>query len=179
MSQWAESRHQHFVDGVPKKELARKFGLNVKTVRRALAREELPIRREAAPRPCRLDPWRERIRGWLEEDPRITAKRIRTLLKPEAGAVPERSVRKYVARMRRELFPKPAFVHRTHPPGATMEADFGESWALVGGELRKVKITYRCDVCGTEVRMTTANDEMPDPPRHCQDEMDLVTPVSD
>ena len=47
------------------------------------------------------------------------------------------------------------------------------------GELRKVKILYRCGVCGTEVRMTTANDEMPDPPRHCQDEMDLVTPVSD
>lgn len=47
------------------------------------------------------------------------------------------------------------------------------------GELRKVKIMYRCSICGTEVRMTTANDEMPDPPRHCQDEMDLVTPVDD
>ena len=45
------------------------------------------------------------------------------------------------------------------------------------GELRKVKIMYRCSICGTEVRMTVANDEMPDPPRHCQDEMDLVTPV--
>ena len=47
------------------------------------------------------------------------------------------------------------------------------------GELRKVKITYRCSICGTEVRMTVANDEMPDPPRHCQDDMDLVTPVDD
>ena len=47
------------------------------------------------------------------------------------------------------------------------------------GELRKVKITYRCSICGTEVRMTVANDEMPEPPRHCQDEMDLVTPVDD
>ena len=47
------------------------------------------------------------------------------------------------------------------------------------GELRKVKILYRCSICGTEVRMTTANDQMPDPPRHCQDEMDLVTPVDD
>ena len=47
------------------------------------------------------------------------------------------------------------------------------------GELRKVKIMYRCSICGTEVRMTIANDEMPDPPRHCQDEMDLVTPVDD
>src|ERR1044071_2781082 len=42
------------------------------------------------------------------------------------------------------------------------------------GELRKVKILYRCSICGTEVRMTVANDEMPDPPRHCLEDMDLV-----
>lgn len=47
------------------------------------------------------------------------------------------------------------------------------------GELRRVKITYRCSVCGTEVRMTTANDEVPAPPRHCQDEMELVAPVDE
>ncbi len=47
------------------------------------------------------------------------------------------------------------------------------------GELRKVKLTYRCEICGTELRMTMANDEVPDPPRHCQDEMTLVTPVDD
>jgi uncharacterized protein (DUF58 family) len=47
------------------------------------------------------------------------------------------------------------------------------------GELRKVRITYRCSICGTEVRMTVANDEMPDPPRHCLEDMDLVTPVDD
>jgi len=47
------------------------------------------------------------------------------------------------------------------------------------GELRKVRIMYRCSVCGTEVRMTVANDEMPEPPRHCLEDMDLVTPVDD
>ena len=47
------------------------------------------------------------------------------------------------------------------------------------GELRKVRITYRCSICGTEVRMTTANDEVPEPPRHCMEDMDLVTPVDD
>jgi hypothetical protein len=44
------------------------------------------------------------------------------------------------------------------------------------GELRRVKLLYRCAVCGTEVRMTVANDETPDPPRHCMDEMELVAP---
>src|SRR5688500_8238968 len=47
------------------------------------------------------------------------------------------------------------------------------------GELRKVKIMYRCTICGTEVRMTVANDQMPEPPRHCLEDMDLVTPVDD
>jgi hypothetical protein len=42
-----------------------------------------------------------------------------------------------------------------------------------------VKITYRCDVCGAEVRMTVAPTEEPDPPRHCQDDMRLVTPVDE
>ena len=41
------------------------------------------------------------------------------------------------------------------------------------GELRKVKLQYRCSLCGTEVRMTVATDEQPDPPRHCMDEMEL------
>ncbi len=45
------------------------------------------------------------------------------------------------------------------------------------GELRKVAITYRCGVCGTEVRMTVAPHEDPEPPRHCQEEMDLRAPI--
>jgi hypothetical protein len=45
------------------------------------------------------------------------------------------------------------------------------------GELRKVRLRYRCSICGTEVRMTAANDEVPDPPRHCQEDMDLVAPT--
>ena len=42
------------------------------------------------------------------------------------------------------------------------------------GELRKVKLQYRCSLCGTEVRMTVATDESPDPPRHCMDDMELI-----
>jgi len=47
------------------------------------------------------------------------------------------------------------------------------------GELRKVRLTYRCSICATEVRMTQANDEVPEPPRHCMEDMELVTPVED
>ncbi len=45
------------------------------------------------------------------------------------------------------------------------------------GELRKVNLRYRCTVCGTELRMTAAPDEDPEPPRHCLEDMELVTPI--
>ncbi|MFT7475874.1 MAG: DMSO/TMAO reductase YedYZ molybdopterin-dependent catalytic subunit [Verrucomicrobiales bacterium] len=45
------------------------------------------------------------------------------------------------------------------------------------GELRRVKLQYQCEMCGTEVRMTLSTDQAPEAPRHCMQEMELVTPV--
>jgi hypothetical protein len=45
------------------------------------------------------------------------------------------------------------------------------------GELRKVKIAYRCSICGAEVRMTIAPHEDPAAPRHCLEDMDLMAPI--
>jgi len=47
------------------------------------------------------------------------------------------------------------------------------------GELRKVKLVYRCSNCGAELRMTKANDEVPEAPRHCMEDMDLVSTPDD
>jgi len=47
------------------------------------------------------------------------------------------------------------------------------------GTLRKVRLTYRCPVCGAEVRMTSAASEDPEPPRHCMEEMELVATADD
>ena len=138
MSQWAEIRHLHLVAGVPKKEISRRLQLDVKTVRRAAGRETLPVR-VSAPRARSLDPWRERIEQWLRDDRKLTAKRVRRLLLPLAGAVSPRTVRSYVAALRRRVTSKEAFVHRSVAPGTTMEVDFGETWVDVGGAPSKVK----------------------------------------
>jgi len=45
------------------------------------------------------------------------------------------------------------------------------------GEMRRVNLRYRCSICGAELKMTLATDELPDAPRHCQEDMDLMTPV--
>ena len=47
------------------------------------------------------------------------------------------------------------------------------------GELRRVRLSYRCNECGTELRMTLANDEAPEPPRHCSEPMDLTATAED
>jgi len=47
------------------------------------------------------------------------------------------------------------------------------------GELRKVRLTYECAICATTVRMTMANDEVPEPPRHCMEDMVLTTSPDD
>jgi hypothetical protein len=47
------------------------------------------------------------------------------------------------------------------------------------GELRRVNLRYRCSMCGVELRMTAAPDEEPPPPRHCQEDMDLVASPDD
>ena len=45
------------------------------------------------------------------------------------------------------------------------------------GEMRRVSLRYRCSICGVELRMTLANDQEPEPPRHCQEDMDLLAPI--
>ena len=45
------------------------------------------------------------------------------------------------------------------------------------GQIRKVNLRYRCSICLTEVKMVQATEELPLPPRHCQEDMDLVAPT--
>lgn len=45
------------------------------------------------------------------------------------------------------------------------------------GEMRRINVRYRCTVCGVELRLTMAPDQDPPPPRHCLDDMEIITPV--
>ncbi len=138
MSTWAEIRHMHLTRGVAKKEVARRFGVNIKTVRRAIERSEAPTGRVSPARERLLDPQRERILELLKADPKITAKRIARILEPETGRLAGRTIRRYIQELRGSLRSVEGFVHRTHVPGETMEVDFGEAWATIGGCRAKV-----------------------------------------
>ncbi|MBV8387761.1 MAG: hypothetical protein JO155_13290 [Acidimicrobiia bacterium] len=47
------------------------------------------------------------------------------------------------------------------------------------GELRRVNLRYRCSICGAEVKMVQASEDLPEPPRHCMEDMDLVAPPNE
>jgi hypothetical protein len=40
--------------------------------------------------------------------------------------------------------------------------------------IRPVNLRYRCVVCGAEVIMTAAQDDDPEAPRHCREDMALI-----
>lgn len=42
------------------------------------------------------------------------------------------------------------------------------------GELRRVRMTFQCQTCGTEVRMTKAPNAEPEGPSCCMQEMELI-----
>ena len=47
------------------------------------------------------------------------------------------------------------------------------------GEMRRINVRYRCQICGVELRMTMAPDEDPPPPRHCLEDMVEIAPLYD
>jgi transposase len=72
---WASIRHLFFVEKLPKKVIARKLGLDPKTVRRALKKETFST---VSPhdRASKLDPFKEKIQGLLETHPGLSGVRI-------------------------------------------------------------------------------------------------------
>jgi transposase len=139
MSTRAEIRHMHIADDVPKKEVARRLGVDIKTVRRHLSGGAKRPAQGAPRRPRALDPYRAEIEKLIERDAMVSAKRIGRLLEVNHGLrVSARSIRRYVNEVRGTTRKPEAFVHRTHLPGETMEIDFGETWCELDGRRTKI-----------------------------------------
>jgi transposase len=126
VERWAEIRRAHFVEGVGIRALARRTGLDRKTIRRAL-RADGPPRYERGPVASKLDPHKEEIHRLLRADPRLPATRIRELL-AEAGYQGGRTILDVYLREVRPLFaPPPRTFQRTlYRPGEICQFDLWE-----------------------------------------------------
>jgi len=102
VAEWQEIRRLYYTEGVAKKEIARRVGRDIKTIRRALDRDEPPVKRRSPRRGKMLDPYREQIRSWLRDESGIKATEIAKRLRPRTGPISGRTVRKYVAELRQD-----------------------------------------------------------------------------
>ncbi len=121
--EWAQVRAL-VADGVSEREIARRLGINRRTVARMARSNEPPCYRRA-PVASKLDPFEPVLRRLLEEWPQIRAPRATELLRDEYGY--DGSV-DLVKRRLRELRPRavrPA--QRTgYRPGQVLQLDWGE-----------------------------------------------------
>ena len=131
-------------EGLSEREAARRFGIDRGTVSKMLKHSEPPgYRRSSPPQSPKLDPVKPFIDEILRSDQamvkkqRHTAKRIFERLRDEhdfKGGIT--IVTDYVRDQKRRG--KEVFVPLAHDPGHA-QADFGEAWAIIGGEQRKVR----------------------------------------
>ncbi len=119
---WSEIRRLHFVVGLYKREIARRLGLSVKTVRRAL-RREVPPDKIIRNRGSKLDPFKERIESLIADYPHLSGVRVFDEIKGlgYGGSIT------ILRRLLEELRPKKreAFVRVETDPGEQAQVDWG------------------------------------------------------
>ena len=81
VERWAELRREHFVRGVPIKELVRRTGLSRNTIRAALRSTDPPVFR-VPERPSKLDPFNDELHRLLKDDPKHAGVRVREEIGP-------------------------------------------------------------------------------------------------
>ena len=140
---YGQVRHAVRIEGLSRREAARRFGIDPRTVAKMLVFSVPPgYRRSRPPARPKLDPFVGIIDQILEDDKgrpakqRHTSKRIFERLRDEHGYAGGLTIVKdYVYEQRQRQ--REMFVPLRHDPGHA-QADFGEALAVIGGVERKI-----------------------------------------
>ena len=143
MEDWTDVRRAVLVEGIPKRQACRQFGLHWDTLKRILAHPAPPgyLRKQAAAKAV-IAPWLGRLQELIEANcdlpakQRYTVKRMWQVLCGEGFAGGYTTVKDAVREIRREA-PKEVYMPLTQRPGEA-QGDFGHALARIGGRLTKV-----------------------------------------
>jgi transposase len=141
-------------DKMPIREIARRTGLSRNTIRKYLRAEIVEPSFRTPTRPSKLDPFAEKLSGWLVMEVRKSRKDRRTAKQMHADLVKlgfdgsyERVaafVRAWKADRQRaqQTTGRGTFVPLVFQPREAFQFDWSEDWAVIGGERVKLQVAH-------------------------------------
>ena len=147
MDQKAKIRHLVLAEGKSRRQVAKETGHSRNTIKKMLTDSDIPRYRQRVKRPAPvLGPYKALLTTWVEEDAqkpkkqRRSAARMYDLLVAEHGYTGGKStVRVFVGKLRKKQRTK-VYVPLSYEPGETMQVDFGDGEAVIGGKRVQVKM---------------------------------------
>jgi len=139
---------------MPIREIARRTGLSRNTIKKYLRAGIVEPQFQSLDRPSKLDPFAEKLTGWLVTEQRKSRKERRTAKQMHADLVQlgfdgsyERVasfVREWKGERQRATHTtgRGTFVPLVFQPGEAFQFDWSEDWASVGGERIKLQVAH-------------------------------------
>ena len=147
-------RRWHFRQHVPIREIERRTGLSRNTIRKYLRADTVEPKFKVPDRPSKLDPFAEKLVGWLRQEAGKSRKQNRTTKHLHADLVAlgydgsygrvAAFVRRWKADRQREqqTSGRGTFVPLVFQPGEAFQFDWSEDWAIVAGERTKLQVAH-------------------------------------
>lgn len=147
-------RRWHFREGMPIREIERRTGLSRNTIRKYLRAGTVEPKFRLPERPSKLDPFADKLSGWLKVEAGKSRKQKRTAKQMHADLVAlgysgsysrvAAFVRLWKADRQREAQTsgRGTFVPLVFASGDAFQFDWSEDWALLGGERVKLQVAH-------------------------------------
>lgn len=147
-------RRWHFREGMPIREIRRRTGLSRNTIRKYLRAGAVEPKFKVPDRPSKLDPFAEKLSGWLRVEASRSRKQRRTVKQIHADLVTlgydgsygrvAAFARMWTAERQRasQISGRGTFVPLVFAPGEAFQFDWSEDWAVLGGERTKLQVAH-------------------------------------
>ena len=147
-------RRWHFREGMPIREIERRTGLSRNTIRKYLRAGTVEPRFKVPERPSKLDPFAEKLSGWLRVEAGRSRKQRRTVKQMHADLVSlgydgsynrvAAFAREWKADRQRDAQTsgRGTFVPLVFMPGEAFQFDWSEDWAIIAGERTKLQVAH-------------------------------------
>jgi transposase len=147
-------RRWRFRDKLPIREIGRRTGLSRNTIRKYLRNGEVEPKFKVPERPSKLDPYADKLSGWLRIEAGKSRKQRRTVKQMHADLVGlgfdgsygrvAAFARKWKAQLQYEqqTSGRGTFVPLVFAPGEAFQFDWSEDWAVIAGERVKLQAAH-------------------------------------